>query len=137
MKKFFVIDADFWRRFRLYALGLVLGFILVNVITKGKACQTPGSLKIEELYSQPIGYSSVIQCQLQQLKLSNELLKSTIKSGKVNYGLSEVHAKPYGKYLVESEFDNHPIQLTIIDKGDSSILFRLKGDYFHLDDMCK
>jgi hypothetical protein len=119
----FKIDKDFWRRFRFYGFGLLLGCLLVSVITRGKACQMPSTLKLEELSAQHIEYTKHAACRMLCRGISEDEIKQIMKEGNVNYGKSEVHAEPCPKYAVEGNTkDGQRVRIII---GDCDTISRI------------
>lgn len=109
-------NSDLWRRFRLYGFGLLLGCLLVNIITKGKACQMPGTVKLEELNFQPLEYTKHATCRMQCRGISESEIKQLLLNGSVNYSKSEVHAAPCPKYAVEGNTaDGQHIRIIVGD----------------------
>lgn len=100
-------NSDLIRRIKFYGFGFALGLLIVSVVYKGKGCQMPGSSKMEELGWQKIEYSKHGACRMECRHITEaeirELLGTgaTIGKGKVNYGKSDVHDKPYPTYAVE------------------------------------
>ena len=125
---FISFDKDFWRRFRLYAVGLLFGLILVNVITKGKACQirTPGSLKIEELNFQVPRYSTQILCQIEKLNLTTDDLKTVLKGGTVHFSKSQIHHVLFPTYVISGQTSNSlALELDVMDKADTTFFVKI------------
>jgi len=117
----FKFDSDFWRRFKFYGFGLLIGCLLVSVITKGKACQMPGTLKLEELATQPIEYTKHADCRMHCRGISEDEIKQVLKDGSINYHKSEVHAEPCPKYAVEGNTkDGQHIRIIVGDCGNTS-----------------
>jgi hypothetical protein len=118
-------NSDLYRRLRLYGFGLVLGILTVNVITKGKACQMPGSAKMEELGWQKLEYSKHAACRMECRHITEteirEILGTGKKtgSGKVNYDKSDVHDKPYPTYAVEGTTTNGKNLRIVIADADT------------------
>jgi signal recognition particle subunit SEC65 len=94
-------NSDLIRRFKFYGFGLALGILAVSVITKGKACQMPGSAKLEELNWQKLEYSKHAACRMECRHISESEIKQVLQEGKINYNKSEVHDKPYPTYAIE------------------------------------
>ncbi|MBI2271450.1 MAG: DUF4258 domain-containing protein [Bacteroidetes bacterium] len=113
-------DSDLWRRFRLYGFGLLMGCLLVSIITKGKACQMPGTLKLEELNSQKLEFTSYADCKMKCLGIGEDDIKDMMKKGDINYGKSEVHSKPYPKYAIEGDTRDGRSVLIIVNDCDST-----------------
>ena len=94
-------QSDFFRRLRFYGFGLLMGCLLVSIITKGRACMLPSTLKMEELSSQYLEYTKHAHCRMDCRHISEEDIKQVLKGGSVNYGKSGVHDKPFPTYTVE------------------------------------
>ena len=109
-------NADLIRRFKLYGFGFLLGSLIVSFVYKGKGCQMPGSAKLEELSWQQFEYTPKGKCMVQCIEIADSVIKKVLKTGKVNYNESEVHADPYPTYAVEGEMKNgKSIRMIIID----------------------
>jgi hypothetical protein len=93
---------DLIRRFKLYGLGFVFGIFIVSFVYKGKGCQLPGSMKMQELNAQKQEYTEHGECMLKCRKIAVTALRELMKTGKVNYDESNVHEKPYATYAVET-----------------------------------
>jgi len=128
---FFKFDQDFWRRFRLYGFGLILGIILVNVITKGKACQSPGTLKMGELNAQVMHCSPKITCQLASLHLQTSDLKLLMKNASVSFTKSDVRGGPFPVYFVKGDLaDGSSLSLQVMDKADTTLFVQILDKNF-------
>jgi hypothetical protein len=110
-------NADLIRRFKFYGFGFLLGILVVSVVYKGKGCQMPGSMKMEELNYQKLILTDKDKCILQCIQRSEADLKSILKSGKVNYTESDVHAKPYPYYVIEGkDLKGMALKFTVEDR---------------------
>jgi hypothetical protein len=119
-------DRDLWRRLRFYGFGLLMGCGLVSVITKGKACQMPGTVKLEELNSKIISFSKEGICWIECIKISTDDIKLALKNGDVNYSKSEVHARPYPTYAVDgyTKTGQH-LRILIANLADTSRITKI------------
>jgi len=93
--------SDLFRRLRFYGLGLLMGMLIVSFLTKGKACQLPSTLKLEELNFQQLEYSKHALCRMQCRNITANEVKQAMVSGSIDYGKSEVHDKPWPTYAIE------------------------------------
>ena len=120
----FKLDASFWSRFKFYAFGLILGCILVSVITKGKACQLPSTLKLQELAHQYIHFTDSCAIWMKKNNISSNDINYILKNGSINFGQSQVHKKPYAIYFIEgnSLYKNTSIQLIAVDYADTTLI---------------
>jgi hypothetical protein len=95
-------NADLFRRLRLYGFGFALGILIVSFVYKGEGCQLPGSMKMQELNFQKVEYSEHGTCMLQCRNITPAELHELMKTAKVNYDESDVHAKPFATYAIET-----------------------------------
>ena len=92
----------FAHRLRLYGFGFLIGLLILSIILKGKKCSSPHELKMEELKLQHMVFSEKAKCQLNCLGLSEQTFKTELNKCKVNYDLTDIQARPCGKYFVEA-----------------------------------
>ena len=120
-------NSDLYRRIRLYVFGLLLGILVVKFAYKGKACQMPGSAKLEELREQKREFSSQLQCQMNAFAISKEEINNVLHNGKVNFDKSEVRQKPCRIYIVEGKLKGGKnVELLIKDCDTVSNFISLK-----------
>ncbi len=117
--------ADFIRRLKFYIFGLLIGVLLVNVITKGKACQMPSTVKLEELYSQWMRYDETARCQMNCRGISEKEVRGILEKGSVNYSESNVHEKPFGRYAVDVEAKGKELRFIIEDRDTLSMVMKV------------
>ena len=108
-----------WKRFRFYGFGFLLGCLLVSVISKGKACKMPGTVKVEELSSQHLEYTMQATCHMQCLEMNQADVELFLKNGKINYDKSDIHAKPFGKFAVEGKTKTGQLVQIIVTDRDT------------------
>jgi hypothetical protein len=109
-------NADLYRRLRFYAFGLLLGCLLVSVIFKGRSCQMPGSVKMEELAYQDLEITKHGECRMKCRNITEGEIRSVLKSGKINYDKSNVRDTPCGTYAVEGNtVDGQHVRIIIAD----------------------
>jgi hypothetical protein len=109
-------NADLIRRLKFYGFGFALGILAVSLIYKGKGCQMPGSRKLEELAFQKLELTQHGECRMKCRQITEAEIRSLLKSGKINYDKSEVHAEPFGKYAVEGNTaDGQNVRIIIAD----------------------
>jgi len=95
-------NADLIRRLKLYGLGFVFGILIVSFVYKGRGCQLPASMKMDELNAQKQEYTLNAECTLKCRNITSAELHEFMKTGKVNYDESNVHQKPFATYAVET-----------------------------------
>lgn len=94
-------NSDLIRRFKLYGFGFLMGILIASVVYKGKGCQMPGSVKLEELSWQKLEYTKHGACRMKCRGITELEIKQIFKTGKVNYDKSEVHDFPCPTYAIE------------------------------------
>ncbi len=114
-------DPDLWRRLRFYGFGLLMGCLLVSVITRGKACRLPGTLKLEEINALTLKLNPEFKRWINCMGISNDQLKQVLKDGSVNFGKSEVHGTPYPTYAIDGKtLSGQHIRLVVIVGADTT-----------------
>jgi hypothetical protein len=109
-------NSQLFARFRLYGFGFLLGLLAVSFIYKGKSCQMPASAKLEELSYQRLEYTKHGACRMECRGITEEEIKTLLKSGKINYDKSKVRDKPCGTYAVEGKTkDGQQVRIVIAD----------------------
>ncbi len=109
-------NSDLIRRLKLYGFGVLLGVLTVSVVYKGRGCQMPGSAKLEELSWQKLEYTKHGECRMKCRGITELEIKHLLKTGKVNYDKSDVHATPFSTYAVEgSTADGQNVRIIIAD----------------------
>jgi hypothetical protein len=103
----------FWRRFKLFLLGVGLGLILVMVFfgSRDWTSWTPESRVLTAIDSSEVSLSKRAQCQFECLSITNESLKEIQAVAKVNFKESNTQADPCPVYRLESSFEGRSYQL--------------------------
>jgi hypothetical protein len=112
-------NADLIRRIKLYGLGFVLGILIVSFVYKGRGCQLPASMKMDELNAQKQEYTTLAECTLKCRNISQAELQEFMKKGKVNYDESHVHEKPFATYAVETTSNKGKLLRILIEDADT------------------
>lgn len=104
---------SFWRRFRLYLLGVGLGLILVMIFfgSRDWTSWTPESRVLTAIDSSSVELSERAKCQLRCLNLEQADLTKIQANGKVDFSESNVEAKPCPVYRINSRFKERDYQL--------------------------
>lgn len=92
---------NFGRRLKLYLFGFLMGLFIVYAIFGNRTCTMPNEIKVTELRSQHFRLSEKAKCKLGCLKKSEYLLRLELRHFEVNYGVSDIHKKPFGDYYLE------------------------------------
>ena len=109
-------NADLYRRLRFYAFGFLLGCLLVSILFKGRSCQMPGSVKLEELSFQKLELTQHGECRMKCRNISEAEIKEVLKTGKINYDKSNVRDTPCGTYAVEGKTsEGQEVRIVIAD----------------------
>jgi hypothetical protein len=109
-------NADLYRRLRFYGFGFLLGCLVVSILFKGKSCQMPSSAKLDELSYQKLEFTQHGICRMTCRGITEAEIRDVLKTGKINYDKSEVHAAPCGTYAVEGNTaDGQHVRIVIAD----------------------
>lgn len=109
-------NSDLIRRFKLYGFGVLLGILVVSFAYKGKGCQMPSTAKLEELSYQKLEYTKHGACRMDCRGITEEEIKTVLKTGTINYDKSKVRDKPCGTYAVEGTTkDGQHVRIIIAD----------------------
>ena len=96
----------FKQRLKFYLFGFVLGMGMLVIILNKKGGCTGGSLserKMTELLTQTWKINDVMRCKLKCIGLTNDtIFRAALKTCRVNYDRSNIHAEPCGTYVIES-----------------------------------
>jgi len=104
---------SFWRRFRLYLLGVGLGLILVMIFfgSRDWTSWTPESRVLTAIDSSSVSISDRANCQLKCLNLDQAKLLEIQAQAKVDFSESNAKAKPCPVYRLDSRFEERDYQL--------------------------
>lgn len=76
----------------------------------------PGSAKLEELSYQKLELTQHGECRMKCRSITEAEVKDVLKTGKINYGKSNVHDTPCGTYVVEGKTaDGQNVRIVIAD----------------------
>lgn len=103
----------FWRRFRLFLVGVGLGLILVMVFfgSRDWTSWTPESRVLTAIDSSEVSLSERARCQMNCLKINDNQLAELKAESSVNFKESNVKAKPCPVYRLESKLEERDYQL--------------------------
>lgn len=103
----------FWRRFRLFLVGVGLGLILVMVFfgSRDWTSWTPESRVLTAIDSSTVSISERAACQMACLQISDEELIELKETSSVNFKESNVKAKPCPVYRLDSKSKERDYQL--------------------------
>ena len=92
----------FWKRFRYYFIGVVLGSFVVYFMfgnrTDLRCDYLPNARVLKNLRSKELKYSPVAACQKDCLQLDSLDIKQLFAAGAVSFKDSEPRKKPCGEY---------------------------------------
>ncbi|MGI9527882.1 MAG: hypothetical protein ACR2MS_12310 [Weeksellaceae bacterium] len=119
---------NFKERFKLFALGSILGIFIVTLLFGGRtSCKDnivnyfPEGRVKQEILFYPIDYSSQAAAELRRLNINDSLFKLYIQEADVDFGLSEQRAKPCGKYVLFSADSIQQLEIRL-DKCREGVL---------------
>ena len=114
----------FKQRLKFYLVGFSIGLLVLLSILNKRGCKGVNTLKVEELVYQKWEISNAMRCKLACVGFANDsLFLLDLKTCKVNYSESDVHAEPCGKYVVESSSKSaHGYTLLVADCDSTSKL---------------
>ena len=93
----------FKQRLKFYLVGFIMGSLILASVLNKKGCKGINTIKVEELTAQKWEISDAMRCKLKCAGFTNDsLFLLDIKTCTVNYGESNVHEEPCGKYVLES-----------------------------------
>ncbi|MAY84703.1 MAG: hypothetical protein CMP59_11265 [Flavobacteriales bacterium] len=97
----------FWRRFRLYLLGVGLGLLLVFIFfgQRDWTSWTPEGRVMMAIDSSAQSYSERAICQLKCLEVDSSMLFSIQESASVDFSESSPRKKPCPVYRLRSEYE--------------------------------
>lgn len=103
----------FWRRFRLFLIGVGLGLIVVYAFFGNRDLDnwTPQSRVLNGIDSAEVKLSDRAVCQLKCLSLEDEDLKEIKAAAKANFSESNVQKEPCPVYRLESQWRERDFQL--------------------------
>ena len=131
---------SFWRRFRLYMLGVGLGLIIVWIMFGQGERQswTPEGRVLLYIDSSAQTYSERAICQLSCLQIDSSSLAEIQSFATVDFSESNTRKKPCPVYLLNSTIENKNYQLTWKvcenDEEGELLAIRLEGNRCPCDD---
>ncbi|HEX7413613.1 MAG TPA: hypothetical protein VF411_06160 [Bacteroidia bacterium] len=118
----------FKQRLKFYLVGFGIGALILASILSKKSCKGVNTQKVEELVYQKWEISEVMRCKLKCAGFVNDsLFLKDVKTCTVNYGESDVHEQPCGKYVLESSYQSaNTYTLLVADCGSISKLIDVR-----------
>ncbi|MGB5942758.1 MAG: hypothetical protein WBG71_07735 [Leeuwenhoekiella sp.] len=100
-----------------FAIGLILlAFFLKGSDTSIPSCSyMPNARVLKNIRSKGYSISPKAKQQLQLLKLDTSDVNRILREGEVNFSKSEQRKKPCGMFLIESEVNQSPIYIRLIN----------------------
>jgi hypothetical protein len=119
----------FKQRLKFYFIGFGMGLLVLVMVLNRRGCKglNVNAQKVEELSYQKWEISDLMRCKLKCAGFTTDsfFLKDVLTC-KVNYGQSEVHEEPCGKYVVESSSKSAgTYTLLVADCGTTSKLLNV------------
>ena len=96
----------FWKRLRLYLIGLTLGVLIMYFFYKDKpldAWLPKERIKIH-LTEVPVGFTKLARCQRECYALSDRTVLDMIQDAEIFFDESQTHRKPCPIYLFRTDY---------------------------------
>jgi len=120
----------FFRRLKLYAIGVGLGLVLTYGFFHDRyPTWLPGSRVLEEINRTEVSYSQKAICLMKCGNISEEGVREILKDGDVDFSASETRAKPCPSYIIEGETKEGQSLRVIIVKCDSTTTVLEASDF--------
>ncbi|MBS1652737.1 MAG: hypothetical protein JSU07_12080 [Bacteroidetes bacterium] len=116
---------NFLQRLKFYGIGFGLGLLIIYATFGTRSCVSINEYKMQELVFKKFELDDLAKCKLKCLIKNEALLKIELRHFEVNYGLSDVHKKPYGEYFIQpkKEFEQkYNYKLIIVEKDSTSYI---------------
>ncbi|MHB8259849.1 MAG: hypothetical protein ACYDEC_06230 [Bacteroidia bacterium] len=119
---------NFKQRLKFYLVGFSIGVLILASILSKNSCKGVNTQKVEELVYQKWEINEAMRCKLKCAGFTNDsLFLKDVKTCTVNYGKSDVHEQPCGKYVLEtSEKSIATYTLLVADCGITTKLLDVK-----------
>lgn len=103
----------FWRRFRLYLVGVGLGLLLVFIFfgSRDLTAWFPEGRVLTTIDSSSQSYSERALCQLKCLSLDTKSFQNIQAVASVDFSESNTRKKPCPVYTLNSEFEDRKYQM--------------------------
>ncbi|TJY33429.1 hypothetical protein [Pontimicrobium aquaticum] len=108
-----------------YLGGFSIGLILLAFFLSGKkiSCSYgPNARVIKNINIKPLQYSEASLQYIENKKVDTALISSTLKKGNVNFSLSNTKLDSCKIYVIEKDFKQTEIQLTVENCDSLAIL---------------
>ncbi|MFL1012884.1 hypothetical protein [Flavisericum labens] len=104
------------QRIGYYLGGFAIGLIILAFFLSGKktSCSYgPGARVIKNINSKKVVYSESIQNTLMNNNIDSAEIIKVLRKGDIDFSESNPRKEPCGLYMVEGEFENNEVFLTI------------------------
>ncbi|MBP0902454.1 hypothetical protein ACFSKN_02400 [Mariniflexile gromovii] len=104
------------QRIGYYLGGFSIGLVILAFFFNGKktSCSYgPDSRVLKNIRMKKIEYANDIQAQLLSNNLDSVAVNYVLKKGNINFSESNAREKPCGIYLIEGDYNDKEIALTI------------------------
>ncbi|MFD0836272.1 hypothetical protein ACFQ0I_10880 [Mariniflexile aquimaris] len=120
------------QRIGYYLGGFSLGLIILAFFLNGKkvSCSYgPDARVLKNIRLKKLMYAEGVSSQLSDYKLDSTAVNYILKKGNINFSESNVRQKPCGMYVVEGDYKNQDIRVTIENCDSIATITQLSIDY--------
>ena len=117
------------QRIGYYLGGFSIGLIILAFFLNGKKASCsygPDARVLKNINSKKIIYNDVIFEYISDNNIDSTEIRRILKKGDINFSDSDPRHKPCGIYLVEGEFDEKDIVITVENCEDTATVTDLK-----------
>ncbi len=119
------------QRIGYYLGGFSLGLIILAFFLNGKkvSCSYgPDARVLKNIRLKKLMYAEGVPSQLSDYKLDSTAVNYILKKGNINFSESNVRQKPCGTYVVEGDYKNQDIRLTVENCDSIATITQLSID---------
>lgn len=120
---------NLFQRIGYYIGGFAIGLVILAFFFNGKktSCSYgPDARVLKNIRIKRMAYSEGIQAKLLENNLDSVAVSSVLKKGNINFSKSDSRKKPCGMYLVEGDYNDKDIELTIENCESTATIVQFK-----------
>lgn len=120
---------NIFQRFGYYLGGFSIGLIILAFFFNGKktSCSYgPDARVLKNIRLKKMIYSDGIQAKLIDNKLDSVAVNYVLRKGNINFSKSDTRKKPCAVYLVEGDYNDKDLELTIENCDDIATIMGFK-----------
>lgn len=107
---------NIFQRFGYYLGGFSIGLVILAFFFNGKktSCSYgPDARVLKNIRIKKMVYSDGIEAKLLENKLDSVAVNYVLRKGDINFSKSDAQKKPCAVYLVEGDYNDQDIELTV------------------------